>query len=121
MLSPTPPFTEGAAYDDPEVTPAARLRYDACLVVRDGTRVKQPIALDRLPAGDFAVAVHCGPYEQFGVTYAAIFAALLDRPLDGARWYPGDPPAREIYRNDPRKTPAAELETEIWMPIVPAC
>ena len=111
------PQTFGLCHDDPEVTAPEQVRYDACMVVRPGTKVKAPVELRELPAGTYAVVEHAGPYEQLGDTYTALIGQLTAEPVAGQNWQLGDPPAREIYMNDPRKTPPEELRTEIWMPV----
>ncbi|MEM9379914.1 MAG: AraC family transcriptional regulator [Planctomycetota bacterium] len=113
------PTTFGLSHDDPDVTEPERLRYDACMVVAPGTTTKGPVALRDLPGGSFAVTEHAGPYAAIGDTYASLFAHVVSRPIGGRRWTLGDPPAREVYLNDPRRTKPTDLRTEIWMPVHP--
>jgi len=110
-----PPFTKFLAvvHDDPDVTPAERLRYDAGFVVKDGFRPQAEIGVQELAGGDYAVAVHHGPYEKLGETYAFVcgeWAPGAGRELRSA-------PACEVYLNDPRRTKPEALRTQIYVPL----
>ncbi len=109
--------TFGLCFDDPDVTPAERIRYEACMAVKAGTKPKGEVAVRELPGGTYAVAEHVGPYDTLGRTYAGLCAAVAAGPVDGMRWSLGDPPSVEVYLNDPRKTPPEDLRTEVWMPV----
>ncbi len=103
----------GLSYDDPEVTPAAKLRYDACIVVDEDFQPEAEIGVQILPAGTFARTTHLGPYENLKLTYAA----LLGRWLPGSgRRYTLDP-TREFYFNDPENTAPEDLVTDIFLPL----
>jgi AraC family transcriptional regulator len=109
--------TFGLCFDDPDVTPAERTRYEACMVVDVRTKPKGDVELRDLPGGAYAVGLHEGPYERIGDSYAQLFAEVSSHPINGRTWKLGDPPALEKYLNDPRKTKPEELKTEIWMPV----
>ncbi len=112
-----PPETFGLSWDDPEITPADQIRYDACMVVKPGTKVKAPVELKEIPGGTYAVVMHEGPYEGFSDTYAKLIGRICAGPIDGKQWKLGDPPALEKYLNDPRKTKPEDLRTEVWLPV----
>lgn len=63
------------------------------------------------PGGRAARAVHHGPYDGLRATYAELGAYLAKRGLAM--------PARswEVYVNEPGKVPAADLATEIFLPL----
>lgn len=107
----------GLCFDDPEVTPAERIRYEACLVVGEKAKPKPPVQMRELPGGAYAVTLHEGPFEGLAETYARLLGKIVSEPIDGRRWSPGDPPSLEKYLNDPRKTPPEKLRTEVWMPV----
>lgn len=109
--------TFGLCFDDPDVTPAERIRYEACMVVKPDTKVKGDIIIRELPGGAFAVAVHEGPFDTISATYATLCAQVVSTAIDGTSWKLGDPPSREVYLMDPRKTVPADMRTEIWMPV----
>lgn len=54
----------GARHDDPATTPAAELRYDACIGVERDVATSPPVALAPLPGGTFAVTVHGKPVRR---------------------------------------------------------
>jgi AraC family transcriptional regulator len=105
----------GVCWDDPDVTPPARLRYDACVTIDEPVRVQPEgdIGVRSLPVGVFAVVLHEGPYNRLNETYAALIGGWL--PAYGHE--PGDPPSLEFYLNDPNSTAPEDLLTEVWMPI----
>jgi effector-binding domain-containing protein len=83
-----------------------------------GVPVKTPIQPDgevrpnELPSGTAAIAVHAGPYETLGDTYAAIEAWLANtgRTPSGPPW--------EIYLTDPSTEPdASKWLTEVIFPL----
>lgn len=113
------PATFGMCWDDPDVTDPARVRYDACMVVGEGARVKGEVRVQEVAGGSFAVALHEGAYGELGRTYAGLCAAVAGGPIEGRRWSLGDPPSIERYLNDPRKTRPAELRTEVLLRVGP--
>jgi AraC family transcriptional regulator len=99
----------GMCYDDPDVTPADKIRYDACLVVGPSVRPEGDIGVQEVAGGEFAVAVHRGPYRRLGETYRALCGQWI--PASGRQL--GPPPSIERYLNDPRSTPEDQLVTEV--------
>jgi AraC family transcriptional regulator len=99
----------GASWDDPEVTPPDKIRYDACLAVPEGVTPSGEIGVQTIPGGTYAVTLHEGPYERLAQTYEALFGRWL--PSSG--FEPGDPPSLEFYLNNPETTPPEQLRTEI--------
>jgi AraC family transcriptional regulator len=112
-----PPRTRFLAvvHDDPEITPADRLRYDACFVVDDRFQPQGEVGVQELAGGEYAVAVHTGPYETLGETYARVCGEWAPRSGRGLR----SAPAWEVYLNDPRRTRPELLRTEIYLPLEP--
>src|ERR1700678_1451531 len=49
----------GIGHDNPSVTPAAELRYDACITVDAEYEPKKPVALQTIDGGDHAVVNNC--------------------------------------------------------------
>lgn len=98
----------GRCPDDPEVTAAEHLRFDACVGVRPGLNT-EGLARGVLPAGRWAIAVHVGPYERLHETYLD----LIGRWAPTSGWELADDAVVEHYLNDPTQTPANELRTEV--------
>lgn len=105
----------GMSHDDPEVTPPDKLRYDACIVVGDDFEPRDDVGVQEVAGGEYAVALHCGPYENFKQTYAAIYGQWI--PANGRE--PADGPAIEVYLNDPNSTKPEDLRTEVCVPLKP--
>ncbi len=107
------PVCLGVGHDDPAVTEPSRIRYDACIVIADDLTVDGGIGVQVLPGGEHAVAVLRGPYEQLPGLYAELLGRWL--PAQGRKLGRGSP--YEIYRNDARTTPPADLITEVRIPL----
>jgi AraC family transcriptional regulator len=103
----------GLSYDDPEITPEDKIRYDACVEVDEGFQPEAEIGVQILPAGTFATTTHFGPYENLKHTYAALLGQWL--PGSGRRFKLE--PTREIYLNDPESTPPEDLVTDLYLPL----
>ena len=111
------PKTEylGLCYDDPDVTPAEKIRYDACIMVDDNITIDNSasIKIQDIPEGKYAIAIHQGPYDKLKDTYAELCG----------KWAPNsgmeimDKPSIEIYLNDPKNTPPEDLKVEIQIPV----
>ena len=104
----------GISHDDPEITPPERLRYDAALVVPESVTGSGEVAIQEIPGGDYAVAIHRGPYERLGQTYAALCGMWL--PASGREVR--DAPPIEFYRIAFGEAPPEEFLTEICVPLV---
>ena len=103
----------GISHDDPEVTPADKLRYDACLTVDKDIQPQGEIGVQTIAGGKYAVFMHKGPYDMLGQTYGDIYRQWLPQSGEKLR----DLPCFEIYLNSPDKTKPADLRTEIWIPV----
>lgn len=108
------PESFGLAWDDPEITDADKIRYDALLAFDDATiasidELPPSSTIRTIPAGRYALAVHCGSYEVIEATYVALLGQWL--PKRGVELR--DEPVVEHYLNDPMSTPPADLRTEV--------
>ncbi len=104
----------GVAYDDPQVTPAERLRYDAALVVPPEIGPEGEIGIQTIEGGKYAVATHRGPYETLGESYARLCGEWI--PRSGRELAAA--PALEFYRNSPARAAPADLLTDIHLRLV---
>ncbi len=103
----------GASYDDPEVTPQDKIRYDACITIGDDVQPEGDIGIQTFGGGRYAVTLHEGPYENFKDTYAALFG----RWFPESKHDPDDAPSLEFYLNDPNNTAPEDLQTEVCVRI----
>lgn len=103
----------GLNHDDPEVTPPQKLRYDACVPVAEDFVTAGEVGVQIIEGGSYAITTHKGPYSELKHTYATICGQWLPRHDKRFR----DAPCFEVYLNDPQRTPAAELLTDVCIPI----
>ncbi|MFC1763994.1 GyrI-like domain-containing protein [Planctomycetota bacterium] len=103
----------GLCYDDPEVTPADKVRYDACISVDNPMEPSGKIGVKTIERGHYAMATHFGPYEKLSQTYAQLCG----------QWAPDNGyeiaslPSIEIYQNSPEDTDPEDLITDIHIPL----
>lgn len=100
----------GISYDDPNVTPSDKLRYDACITIADGIEGEGEVGVQDIPGGEYATYLHIGPYEKLEQAYADFLGKWL--PQSGRE--PGES-FFEKYLNDPQTTPPEKLQTEIYI------
>ncbi len=105
----------GLSYDDPDVTPAERLRYDACVPVSPAVEPEGEVGVQVIEGGEYAMTLHRGPYERLAETYARLCGQWIPRSGRTVR----AAPALELYLNHAENTPPADLATEIYMPLEP--
>jgi AraC family transcriptional regulator len=101
------PLFLGLAHDNPRVTPAAQLRFDCCIEVTEHVRSEGDVTVTELPGGEYATAVHRGPFDRLAETYAWLAGDFMPRERRSMR----KAPCVEIYL-----TPPAELITEVLVP-----
>ena len=112
LLGPKSTFI-GICYDDPEVTPPEKIRYDACVTVGDDVEVEGEIGDQTIEGGEYAIFTHRGPLEKLLQTYQEIFGEWA--PASGRVIKAG--PSFEVYLNDPHTTPPEEIEVDIYVPL----
>jgi AraC family transcriptional regulator len=103
----------GICYDDPDVTPSDKVRYDAAVVVSRPVDPEGPFGVQELAGGRYATATHRGPYSGLGATYQKIFGGWLP----GSGYQVRDIPAFEQYVNSPQDTRPEDLITLIHIPL----
>jgi AraC family transcriptional regulator len=103
----------GIVYDDPDVTPADKVRYDAAIVLSRPVEPEGEFGVIEIPGGAYAVFTHRGPYETLGQTHQRFFGAWL--PSSGRELR--DAEAFEEYLNSPMTARPEDLLTRIHVPL----
>lgn len=110
---PGPRVWMGIGHDAPGATAPENLRFDAALVVPTPFQPEAGVAYQFLPAGEFAVTTHVGPFSTLAAAYTDIFPRVISLPeheLIGL-------PAIEIYRTPHVDTRKRLIETDICLPV----
>jgi AraC family transcriptional regulator len=103
----------GIIHDDPDITDPQKLRYDAAVTVSAGVSGEASIGVQEIPACEYAIARHRGPYDQISATYARMCGEWLvssGRELATA-------PALEFYLNSPLTAKPEDLLTDACLPL----
>jgi AraC family transcriptional regulator len=103
----------GIVHDDPDVTPAGNIRYDAAVTVNRPVEPEGEFGVMDLAGGPYAVAAHHGPYDGLANTYRRIYGGWLPKSGHSLR----DAPAFEQYLNSPQNTRPEDLLTLIHVPL----
>ena len=108
-----PPKLLGVVHDDPEITAAERIRYDACLVVGERVKPEGDIGVQEVGGGDHAVTTHRGPYDKLGETYARLCGQWIPASGREMRFSP----SFEVYHNSSRDSLPVDLRTDVCVPL----
>lgn len=104
----------GIYCDDPDAVPAEKLRSMACASANGyNPQEEDPVALKVIPACEYAVLRHVGPYADLHSAYKWLYGEWLP----GSGREPADLPCFEEYVNDPRQVLPQELITDIYLPL----
>jgi AraC family transcriptional regulator len=107
----------GIPYDNPDITPNDRCRYDACVMVpADILEGGGEISIQDISGGKYAVVrieVSTQETQRIGETVDQVYGEWL--PSSG---YAGeDKPALEIYYDTPEKAPGTWISMEYCIPL----
>ncbi len=103
-----------ATYDqDPEGVPADELRSRAGITLAESAPLPAGTEEQRIAAGRYARHTHIGGFEHLG----DVWSRFLGEALPSSGHLIADGPAIEIYRSDMRRTPKAELRTDLLVPV----
>jgi len=103
----------GICHDDPDITAAEHLRYDACLRFRRSVAPQGEVEERWLPGGRYAVFLHRGPHVDLPLTYERIYGAWL--PEGNERLT--ESPAFEVYLDRPGNVAPEKLRTLVHVPL----
>ena len=104
----------GISHDDPNVTEAEKLRYDACISISKELEPEGEIGVQEIKGGKFAIFTHKGSYDKLINSYDYIFGKWLPGSGNELRSVCGF----EKYLNSPENSKPEKLKTEIYVPIV---
>lgn len=104
----------GICYDDPRITEPDRCHYEACISVATDAKPEGRVGVKTIRGGKFAVFLVKGPFTLLLPAYDYIFGEWIER----TKTQLGNEPGFEKYLKSPDSTPAEELETEIWIPVL---
>jgi len=104
----------GIGHDNPSVTPASELRYDACITVDDDYEPKKPVELQTIVGGDYAVAKNC-PFGKVKDAYQYLFGKWLARSCRELR----PAPSFFVVVNAQDAVVRTKLRFDIYMPLQP--
>lgn len=105
----------GISLDNPDVTPAEKCRYDACVSVPAGTKGSGEVNITALPGGKYAFYRFEDQPQKIKEAYAYVYGKWM--PESG--YQPADSPCFEIYHNDPKKDPEGKFIFDICVPVIP--
>lgn len=103
----------GVHYDDPNIVDRDKLRCHAGVVVDVDAILPEGTEEVTLPGGVYAILHYQGPYTAINVAYDYLFGEWLPN----SNYEPADAPCYERYMNDPEVVAAADLRTDILLPL----
>ncbi|MEM9317166.1 MAG: GyrI-like domain-containing protein [Pseudomonadota bacterium] len=103
----------GIGHDAPGLTPAEKLRFDACISVPEGTQPRDGVHIGRLPELLCAVTTHVGAYATMPEAYRAVVDQLRALPRVALLGLP----AIEIYRDTSVDVLREISTTDIYLPV----
>ncbi|MGH1404324.1 MAG: AraC family transcriptional regulator [Alphaproteobacteria bacterium] len=96
----------GVCYDDPNITPTKKCRYEAAVTVKEDTVIVHPFQESKMPSGKYAMAYYRGPEDPNGSLHTRIYREWF--PQSG--FEPDDFPLIERYLNDSREDGFVEMQ-----------
>lgn len=109
----------GIPYDNPDITPNDRCRYDACVTVP--TEVGEgsgEVSIQEIPGGKYAVG-HIEVSAQAAHQIAETVDQMYGQWLPASGFTVDDKPALEIYYNNPNQPPGAWISMDFCIPVRP--
>lgn len=104
----------GIGYDNPSVTPASELRYDACVTVHQEYEPKKPVELQTIAGGDYAVAKNC-PMGKIKDAFQYLYGKWLARSSRELR----SAPSFIVFADAYKGVAPGTWRVDIYMPLQP--
>jgi len=104
----------GMGHDNPAVTSAAELRYDACITVDEEYNPKKPLELQTIAGGDYAVAKNC-PVGKIKDAFQYLYAKWLARSSRELR----PVPSFMVFTDAHEAVASMKGRVDIYMPLQP--
>jgi len=104
----------GMGYDNPTVTPAAELRYDACVTVAAKYEPKKPVELQTIAGGDYAVAKNC-PVGKIKDAFQYLYGKWLARSSRELR----PAPSFMVFERAGEAVARKQQRVDIYLPLQP--
>lgn len=99
-------------WDNPEVTPPERCRFDACIIVPDGTVPEGPVYIQTVRGGPYAVCHFESSPAGIRPAWEDAFAWLCDSGYEC-----NDTPCYEMYHNNAAEHPEGKWIFDICIPL----
>lgn len=103
----------GLSHDNPHVTEADKLRYDACLVIHKPAKPIGEIGVKQIAGGKYACFLYQGSYKKLDEVYDYIYYDWLIKSGLELR----NAPTFEKYISNPNQVEESKLKTEIYVPV----
>jgi AraC family transcriptional regulator len=100
-------------FDDPNTVAESELKSFAAVTTNKDVRVEAPLIEVNVRGGKYAILRHRGPYSNLKQAYNWLFGTWLITANENA----AEAPCMEIYLNNPQTTAAADLLTDIYLPL----
>ncbi|WP_037028286.1 AraC family transcriptional regulator [Psychromonas aquimarina] len=99
-------------WDNPEVTPAEKCRFDACIVIPEGTVPEGQIAVQSVCGGPYAVCHFEVITDNIQQAWEEAFAWFCTSGYEC-----DDKPCYELYHNNPEEHPEGKCIFDICIPL----
>ncbi|WP_432737514.1 AraC family transcriptional regulator [Maridesulfovibrio sp. FT414] len=102
----------GLCYDDPDITPEGKIRYDACLSCQSEEDAPADIGFQIIPGGKYAVTTYYGAYSGLHDAYRELYGKWL--PSSGYQ-IKNSLVSFEKYIKTSDDINSDDVVTEIWL------
>ena len=108
--------TIGISQDNPEITPADKLRYDCCIAVAADFKPEGEVGVQDFAGGKYA----CVPFKGTGADMHDAWMNMYGQWLPQSGWQADDKPPFEIYGPDFEMDPKTGVfNCELCVPVRP--